>query len=477
MSKTFSIVSTFYVLIHNECNQNSHTNSVNPQDFQKIPFGMLEPAKTQDLLTAKTQDLLAAVSNDAVLDLHQKHPDLPTLCRALQTNTSWKSLILSGNNLDDNNIKTLYNAIENNTTLTDIDLRINRIKRADILVNFIKRDIGVFHEYNPLGDDGVRAFLLKDVHFDSIAGMNVTAACIGQLTQDNRLAEHCYFSANDNPNMGDDGVSMIANTARHNDDRPYVLLLANCGCTMRSMLNVAHCLRTCNLTMLVLSDNAIGDVGVSLLCDALSTNRSLHTLHVAATGITDDGIYALSMALERNTRLTELDIGENQISRAACILFAQRLAKNDSLAKIGSVRIFGIKPLHDHCTRVMNRKISWIQVCLLVASMRANQGHSLDNFIQWLIPVILGYEYPAKMPNSHCRFTRTQLEAYLHTRHFASEMPNKNLATDDSMEDTTEGSIVNTAKGSITDHTTESMNSNKPNDESRTHRGQKRKTC
>merc|ERR1711974_360234 len=65
------------------------------------------------------------------------------------------------------------------------------------------------------------------------------------------------------------------------------------------------------LTTLSLSDNRIGDKGVSHLIEALKNNKSLVRLDIINVDLTDHGAFCIGKGLEKNSTLKELAAGEN----------------------------------------------------------------------------------------------------------------------------------------------------------------------
>jgi Ran GTPase-activating protein (RanGAP) involved in mRNA processing and transport len=450
---------------------------------------MHQPA--QDVLIHQpTQDVLTVFANERVLDLNRMKPDLVTLCRALLINTYWHTLILSENDIESKDVAQLCKAMQNNTTLTKINLRHNRIdhKGLQTIFDFIVHMLDVHGvgthvlcDHNPFGDDGVKVLANQDKGNISIMNLSlmdcrITAAGVAVLTQSTKFKHITELDLSDNA-IGDEGVSMIAKAQRQHD-QSYVIRLARCRCTHRSMLDMADCVRRWNIEELELNDNPIGDVGVAALSGAIGTNRSLRYLELARVGMTDVGAEVLSTALRIHPQMMKVTIRGNAIKDETCAWLARQLVNNDSLVQVHATvtpRLgTGWEQVSRHCGNVVTRKVSWIQICLLIASMRACQGQPLANSIQLLIPLILGYEY------SGCVLTRVRLERYMDTKHYASQINVvSDVTTSPQMDATSSPQMDDTSSPQMDDNsqmtaTTTQMDAT--SQASAPHTGKKRKT-
>ena len=91
--------------------------------------------------------------------------------------------------------------------------------------------------------------------------------------------------------VGDEGVTAIANAIASTD---------------RRINDRSHC-----IVELGFERNEISNVGMISISKMLTTNKSLHTLHLGRNVITHDGIIHLSNALKRNSTLEVLNLTGN----------------------------------------------------------------------------------------------------------------------------------------------------------------------
>ncbi len=92
---------------------------------------------------------------------------------------------------------------------------------------------------------------------------------------------------------------------------------------------------TSSISKLDLSNNAIGNSGLSTLCEALSTNTSLKSLNLTKCSLTisDDNGAALYQLLNTNNSLEYLDLSGNTVT--SCRHIAAGLAVNKTLRTLG----------------------------------------------------------------------------------------------------------------------------------------------
>ena len=88
------------------------------------------------------------------------------------------------------------------------------------------------------------------------------------------------------------------------------------------------------LKSLFLSSNEIGDEGVKALVKALETNKTLTTLDLRNNKIKDAGAKALAMSLKYNTTLTTLNLDSNEIGTEGAIALAEALETNKTLTTL-----------------------------------------------------------------------------------------------------------------------------------------------
>lgn len=81
----------------------------------------------------------------------------------------------------------------------------------------------------------------------------------------------------------------------------------------------------CELEVLDLSWNMIGEKGAIIFSSALPHNISLLDLNLASNGIGDNGGQRIIKSLKQHTRLATFTISQNEIADGSCFVVAQVL--------------------------------------------------------------------------------------------------------------------------------------------------------
>ncbi|XP_034505742.1 ribonuclease inhibitor isoform X5 [Ailuropoda melanoleuca] len=118
----------------------------------------------------------------------------------------------------------------------------------------------------------------------------------------------------ENP-LGDTGVKYLCEGLRHSNCKVEKLELWNCHLTGECCQDLCNALYTNEyLRDLDLSDNALGNGGMQVLCEGLKhPSCKLHTLWLAECHLTDACCGALASVLNRNENLTLLDLSGNDL--------------------------------------------------------------------------------------------------------------------------------------------------------------------
>jgi Ran GTPase-activating protein (RanGAP) involved in mRNA processing and transport len=191
----------------------------------------------------------------------------------------------------DYGIEEIIKTLENNTTITKIDISWNEFgdKGAEYLANMLNLNTTLTTlttldiNRNRIGEIGSRA-LAKALEVNTtLTTLNIS-----------------------NNSIGNNGVSALATALNTNT----------------------------TLTTLDINRNRIGEIGSHALATALNTNTTLTTLDINYNKIGDDGVSALAEALKLNTTLTILDISRNNIGVAGAEAIALTLKDNTTLTTL-----------------------------------------------------------------------------------------------------------------------------------------------
>ena len=162
--------------------------------------------------------------------------NLQTALEALENNNTVTTLDLGGSNIGDKGAEALAKALKNNNTVTILNLWDNNI-----------------------GVEGAKA--------------------LSEALENNEIVTALYLAGN---NIGDEGAKALTKSFN-------------------------------TVTTLDLGGSNIGDKGAEALAKALKNNKTVTTLYLGENNIGDEGAKALSEALENNNTVTILDLRENNI--------------------------------------------------------------------------------------------------------------------------------------------------------------------
>eukprot|EP00985_Skeletonema_marinoi_P029982 scaffold29926_cov138-Skeletonema_marinoi.AAC.4 len=221
------------------------------------------------------------------------------LPRLLTNDATLPHLDLRDNNIDDEGLVVLADALKENTTLTTLDLAENEIEKegaialADALkvnttlttLDLERNEIRWIHKKERMGDEG--AIALADALKE-----NTTLTTLGLK----------------NNEIGNEGAIALADALKVN-----------------TTLTTLH---------LGLKHNHIGNEGAIALADALKENTALTTLGLERNEIGKEGAIALADALKKNATLTTLNLERNQIDKEGAIALADALKENTTLTTL-----------------------------------------------------------------------------------------------------------------------------------------------
>ncbi|XP_066275097.1 uncharacterized protein [Branchiostoma lanceolatum] len=142
----------------------------------------------------------------------------------------------------------------------------------------------------------------------------------------------------DNPALGDAGIKVL-DDALSSFPHLFVLRLKRVGMTSSGMESLAPTMRhLAELRELDISENEIGDAGVEVLKDGLSCVPYLAVLRLKRVGMTSEGMKYLAPNMRHLAELRELDISENQIGNAALESLTTILLKFTAMQELGLSR-------------------------------------------------------------------------------------------------------------------------------------------
>ena len=254
--------------------------------------------------------------------------------------------------LDDVCVVGLSEAISVNTSLTKLNLTVNKISHATALAEALKVNatLELLSLLGSVHDDGAAAFAealiknstLRELHLcDPNIGVPGVAALAEALKTNTTLAQlHLVGAVTEMPILlrgiliGAEGAAALAEVLKVNTTLKKVYLRSdNIGATGAAAIAEAITSNT-TLTELLLPDNNINDAGAVALAEALKTNTTLTDLYLNNNCIGSSGAVALAEALNSNTALTQLYLNNNNVGAAGAAALAQSLKTNTSLREL-----------------------------------------------------------------------------------------------------------------------------------------------
>ncbi|KAM9104090.1 NACHT, LRR and PYD domains-containing protein 3 isoform 3-T3 [Megaptera novaeangliae] len=201
---------------------------------------------------------------------------------------------------------------------------------------------------NTLGDPGMKV-LCETLHQP---GCNIRRLWLGQCC----LSHQCCFNISSvlsnnqklveldlsHNALGDFGIRLLCVGLRHLFCNLKKLWLVNSGITSGGCLALCSVLSTNqNLTHLYLRGNALGDVGLKLLCKGLlHAHCKLQVLELDNCSLTSHCCWGLSTLLTSNQSLRKLSLGNNDLGDLGVMLLCEVLKQQGCLLK--SLKLCGM---------------------------------------------------------------------------------------------------------------------------------------
>uniref|UniRef100_A0A8C0KNG3 NLR family pyrin domain containing 5 n=1 Tax=Canis lupus dingo TaxID=286419 RepID=A0A8C0KNG3_CANLU len=261
------------------------------------------------------------------------------ISQILVTSISLKSLSLVGNKVTNQGIKPLCDALTaSQCTLQKMILGKCGLKAPDCqdLASALISNQSLTHlclSSNSLGSEGMnllgRAIKFPNCGLQRLNECNLDVAGCGFLAfalMGNRHLTHLSLSMNP---LEDDGMNLLCEVIMEPSCHLQDLELVKCHLTAGCCKKLSHVIvRNKHLKSLDLAVNALGDDGVTALCEGLKHRKaSLKRLGLEACGLTSGCCEVLASALLCSQRLTSLNLMRNDFSPMGmtklCPAFAQ----------------------------------------------------------------------------------------------------------------------------------------------------------
>ncbi|KAI4541332.1 hypothetical protein MG293_008474 [Ovis ammon polii] len=195
--------------------------------------------------------------------------------------------------------------------------------------------------HNALGDFGIRLLCVGLRHLFCnlkklwLVSCCLTSACcedLASVLSTNHSLTRLYLGENA---LGDSGVGILCEKVKNPHCNLQKLGLVNSGLTSGCCPALSSVLSTNqNLTHLYLQGNALGDMGVKLLCEGLlHHNCKLQVLELDNCSLTSHCCWDLSTLLTSNQSLRKLSLGNNDLGDLGVMLLCEVLKQQGCLLK------------------------------------------------------------------------------------------------------------------------------------------------
>jgi Leucine Rich repeat len=266
-----------------------------------------------------TRVLPEGFADDAEISDFPSAGDLITLFDVLKSNTTVTILDFK-RSMDRVCIKSLCELLQINTTITTIDLSHNELVNQDLVAIVDALD------KNP--DTAVTTLNLNFNHFTDYSGHCLTNSQVfsNKIISLNLAGGH-FLS-------GISFASFLPNKIT------TLNLCMNHICADYMDIFCSFLKRSNSLTSLDLSEQMIKPTGekLKILCEALITNKSLNYLSLADNRLNEVDAQCLSEVLVNNHSITSLDLSYNDIGDAGTKLLSEALKTNNTLRSLELVK-------------------------------------------------------------------------------------------------------------------------------------------
>nr|XP_032801373.1 leucine-rich repeat-containing protein 34-like isoform X1 [Petromyzon marinus] len=234
------------------------------------------------------------------------------LGQVLQTNRSLMSLNLAGNKVGEEGGVSLATALQTNVGLRSLDLH-----------------------HCDLGTDSIIAFSTALSYNSSVEELNLSRPLLFSLQEETTVHVARMLRANRalrtlrlaKHGVRDFGARRLSEALASNSSLTHLDLSCNLMARDGAASLALLLKQGSSLRVLDLGFNRIGDAGVTALARAVgSSGRSpLHTLVLVSNGATGEGLRELAVAMTTNRTLRSVHIWGNKLDRVACQVFAELL--------------------------------------------------------------------------------------------------------------------------------------------------------
>ncbi|XP_027360416.1 NLR family CARD domain-containing protein 3 isoform X4 [Abrus precatorius] len=242
----------------------------------------------------------------------------------LQTNTTLKTLDLSGNLVGDEGAKCLCDILVNNSSIEKLQLNSADLgdegakaiaemlkKNSSLRVLELNNNLIEYSGFSSLAGALLEHNTIRNIHLNGNYGGALGANALAKALESNKSLRELHLHGN---SIGDEGIRSLMTGLSLHKGKLTLLDISNNSLTSKGALHVAEYIRKSrSLLWLNLYMNDIGDEGAEKIADALKENRSITTLDLGGNNIHVDGVSAIAKVLKDNLVITTLELSYNPI--------------------------------------------------------------------------------------------------------------------------------------------------------------------
>ncbi len=345
----------------------------------------------------KIADTLLDLSNAQItqIDLsgqQMTNEEVKSLSLGLVKNIKLTHLDLSNNKISDEGVEYILTALEKNNTLLRLDLSGNQISSGLIMRVKLKLEKNLEIAVQGFGycQDKISNFNNTGIDNEQVAiisnGLEQNKNLVELHLENNQItdvgARHLITALEKNDCI--EKINLSGNKiSADNLEKINVLLLRN---QKFARLNIN---KLGNIASLDLSNNNHNDEDVKIIVKGLGQNNTLITLDLSNNQITDTGAELIINELKQNKTLLTLNLSGNKISDENLKLIEQDLHRNRYLAEFKKIE-------EAYPMKIQNNMNTWVygSLCNPLAGgcgyTVSKNDHSLFERISWRSPKLSG---------------------------------------------------------------------------------------
>jgi hypothetical protein len=287
------------------------------------------------------------------------------------------------------------------------------------------------------GNSFIRHFLLGN-NIINTEGANAVADFLRDPSRKARI-NTWYIAGNA---LNAEGIATIADALVGDTDIRQLWLKRN-PLTTKGVTHLANVLLSrpdCPLEVLDLTNTAIGDDGVKVLCEALKTNKNLRYLYLDANGLTDQSAvhladYFRTLVVDQDNRVgvTSLWIGINRLGDSGIGTLMEGLREYKHLERltVGSNRFtdVGMDSIADAITGGIHKKLTVINVGFYKSTADLGELPNHFNRVDHMMRILSSVSSLRVFIANECGLTEAHLEEIAsHVDKFKHELRDINLS-------------------------------------------------